>query len=280
MAVTDKLLMVPTGSRDLMDIRMDPKGRGTLLGIISDALRECRPLSLVRLGDGEAYAFPAPRVGDAYDEDNRLRELVWWGRRPPGDEQREAIRARVRQAVRHADIIGLPSIYRVIRDLPLQGDLDSGSTNRGLLTVLAAMGNDIRLADTIFTEERCHHVLFDLPTLEHLTRLAQRTVVVGCWTREQLAGDFLATADIVLISPEEKVRDPADLRPLLFENYEAIDAEVTRLSAPGTLVLVAGGIIGKMFLHSARSRGAVALDIGSMIDYMAGRKTRSIVDLV
>ena len=281
--VADKLMLVPPGSRDLMNIRVDAGERAALLGIVSDALQERRPLSLLRLGDGEAYAFPTPRIDDAFDEavaeDNRVREIHWWGQHP-SEERRLAICESVREAVRNADIVGLPAIYRVIRDLPRKLDLNSGRTNRGLMTVFAMMGVDIRLDGTIFTEERCHQVLFDLPTLQRLVELAERTVVVGCWTKEQLAGDFLDGAELVLIPPQTKVRDAADTSPPLFDVYETIDAEVARLSAPGTLVLVAGGIIGKMFLHTARSRGAVALDIGSVIDYMAGRKTRSIVDLV
>src|SRR5690606_30396618 len=35
---------------------------------------------------------------------------------------------------------------------------------------------------------------------------------------------------------------------------------------PGTLVLVAAGVIGKIFIGQARERGAVALDIGGVVD--------------
>jgi len=35
---------------------------------------------------------------------------------------------------------------------------------------------------------------------------------------------------------------------------------------PGVLVLVAGGVVGKIFIGAAKSAGAVALDIGGAID--------------
>lgn len=35
---------------------------------------------------------------------------------------------------------------------------------------------------------------------------------------------------------------------------------------PGDLVLIAGGIVGKILLGHAKEHGAVALDIGSVID--------------
>ena len=282
-AIADKLLMVPRGERDLMNIRLDAGERALLLGVINDALRARRPMSLLRLGDGEAYAFPVPSLNgisiEQAAQDNSAREMVWWGQHPSHD-RRAAICSSVREAVQHADIVGLPSIYRIISDLPQRLDFNSRRTNRGLMTIFSVMDVDIDLDRTIFTEERCHQVLFDLPTLQRLTASAERVVVVGCWTKEQLAHDFLDDADFVLIPPQEKVRDASDTSPPLFEVYETINAEIARLSAPGALVLVAAGIIGKMFLQTARSQGAVALDIGSVIDYLAGRKTRRIVDLV
>lgn len=281
--IADKLLMVPRSDRDLMNIRLDANERAVLLDVISNALRARRPLSLLRLGDGEAYAFPASPVEGVSPEqtarDNLAREMVWWGQHP-SEDRRAAIQSSVREAVRHADIIGLPSIHRVVCDLPKSLDLTSRRTTRGIMTILSRVGIDIDLNRTIFTEERCHQVLFSLSTLQRLTLSAERTIVVGCWSREHLPDNFLGNAELVLIPPQEKVRDPSETSSPLFAVYESINAEVARRSAPGALVLVAGGIVGKIFLQTARSRGAVALDIGSMLDYLAGRKTRRIADLV
>lgn len=48
--------------------------------------------------------------------------------------------------------------------------------------------------------------------------------------------------------------------------YEAIDEEIRRKTSPGTLVLVAGGIVGKIFIGTAKEAGGVALDLGSVMD--------------
>ena len=48
--------------------------------------------------------------------------------------------------------------------------------------------------------------------------------------------------------------------------YKEIDEEVRKATTAGTLVLVAGGIIGKIFIESARDAGGVALDVGSILD--------------
>jgi hypothetical protein len=54
-------------------------------------------------------------------------------------------------------------------------------------------------------------------------------------------------------------------QPLPFV-YEGINEEIRKLTAPGTLVLVAGGILGKIFIGTAKDAGGVALDLGSAID--------------
>ncbi|MCY1230409.1 hypothetical protein D9M72_428200 [compost metagenome] len=48
--------------------------------------------------------------------------------------------------------------------------------------------------------------------------------------------------------------------------YEAINEEVRRKTSPGTLVLVAAGLAGKVFIGTAKEAGGVALDLGSVMD--------------
>jgi hypothetical protein len=48
--------------------------------------------------------------------------------------------------------------------------------------------------------------------------------------------------------------------------YEAIDNEVRQMTSPGTLVLVAGGVVGKIFIGTAKEAGGVGLDLGSIMD--------------
>jgi hypothetical protein len=74
------------------------------------------------------------------------------------------------------------------------------------------------------------------------------------------------------------VRD-AGVRPL-FETYTETIENIRALSAPGVLCLVGGGLIGKIFIDAAKQEGAVALDVGSVMDYFAGRATRNIADMM
>jgi hypothetical protein len=62
--------------------------------------------------------------------------------------------------------------------------------------------------------------------------------------------------------------------------YEKINSEIAQMVVPGALVIVASGIIGKIFCQTVRDKGGVALDVGVMVDYWVGAKTRSVADLV
>ena len=43
----------------------------------------------------------------------------------------------------------------------------------------------------------------------------------------------------------------------------------------GRMVIVGAGYAGKVVIHEAKKRGAMALDLGSALDYWMGAATRS-----
>lgn len=275
---------LPSGSRNLMDVRFSSHQRETLIETIQSHLVEQRPLSLLRLNDGEAYVYDAPKVegidSDLFIRDNEIRERHWWGSSPSASV-RDDIVMRVRSAVERSDILGLPSIYRVVRDLPRPKQrYGEGRSQRGLIVVLGACGRAIPLDDKIVTEERCQQVVIDEAVLARLASMARSVVVVSCWPPDQLRLP-LASTEHITVPPAQKLKrlDKADAPPLP-QVYPRILAQIRAVSAPGTLVLVGAGIIGKFLAGEARESGAVAIDVGSNLDYMAGHKTRSVADLI
>ncbi len=277
------LRSLPNGALDFMNIRFDDAHRQELFNRIEGALKEQRPMSLVRLGDGEGYGYAVPDITgigrEQFVDDNAIRERMWWGATiSPAD--RERVTDQFRAAVAGADIIGIPSIYRLIRDrsTPFSRYGETGG-QRGLAVVLGELGRAIP-TDRLLTEERCHQLLFQRQSLELLARLAERVVLVSCWRKDQVA---LSARDLreVVIPPHTKVASLTGHASgaSLATTFEAQVAEMADHCAPGTLVLVGAGFIGKIFIGEARKRGAVALDVGAVLDYLAGYKTRSLADL-
>jgi hypothetical protein len=48
--------------------------------------------------------------------------------------------------------------------------------------------------------------------------------------------------------------------------YPRIALELEEAVTPGTLVLMAGGLVGKILAGKARAKGGVVLDIGHVVD--------------
>ena len=109
--IIEPLSALPRDKRNLMDIRFSPEQRQRLVERIKESMAEAKPLSLLRLGDGEAYAYPpVPMEGfplSIFEEDDISFELNWWNARPKA-QVRDDLVARMRQAVARCDILGFP----------------------------------------------------------------------------------------------------------------------------------------------------------------------------
>ena len=277
--IIEPLSALTRDERNLMDIRFSPEQRQRLVACIKESMAEAKPLSLLRLGDGEAYAFPPVLMEgfppSIFEEDDISFELNWWSASPTA-QVRDDLVARVRQAVARCDILGFPSVYRIIRDLPPPHRRFGALRNqRAFARLLGALGATIPLDGRLITEERCHRIngAIDPPLLLELARTAKSVVLVSSWS--QLSLKFPSSVTV------ETIPVPAEDAPIkVFDTYPEIVGRVRAASKPGTLVLVGAGIVGKIFVDEARLCGAVALDVGSLLDYMNDRKTRTIADVI
>lgn len=277
------LKRIPSGDQDLMDVRIDAMSAKKLFCHLLAHVEQQRPCSFIRLGDGESYAYPqlGASLGgnEAFILDCEKRERTWW-RCNLDEVRREEIQSAVRGAVMGADILGVPSIYRLIRDFAAEGILVESAAQRGLAIILSAIGGEIPIGQRIFTEERAHQVVLTSDNIRALIAHAKRTVIVSCWSADQLA-DLGNNFSVVQIAPHSKVAhaSSANLESLPF-NYNSVLREIDETVRLGDLVLVGAGVIGKIFISAARAKGAIALDVGAMLDYVAGYKTRSIADII
>ncbi|MGH1419668.1 MAG: hypothetical protein ACRBCJ_12485 [Hyphomicrobiaceae bacterium] len=270
---------------EFIDVRVNLQQRHRLLDTIFQHIEQQKGFSLIRLGDGESYAWQQNYNGDS-SSDIKLRERHWWGVELPQD-LRQKISERLLTAISHADVIGIPSIYRLIRDTTSQTpNMQSNAQARGVLCVLENIGSNIK-HNTTFTEDRVHQVVFDVKAIHKLSRVANRIIFVSSVQPETIANIMCDISDgtpIEIIEvPTHKKTTANDLfvegaKPLPYV-YESIIDRIDKASQPGDLVLVAAGVIGKIFIDTARRNNAVALDLGSVVDYWAGARTRSVADV-
>jgi uncharacterized CHY-type Zn-finger protein len=56
--------------------------------------------------------------------------------------------------------------------------------------------------------------------------------------------------------------------------YERICKILSEQSLKGKLFLIGAGVLGKYYCHLVKQQGGIALDVGSIFDYMLGHNTR------
>lgn len=254
----------------LMDVRTNAQQGATFLARVRDALVDHKGFSCIRLSDGEGYLFPDAGYFDY--EDSLNRERHWWGVEL-SENERSAIQLHARQSLRDADIVGIPSIYRFIRDSSSKSQsLTSSVQGRGLLSCLHSVGNLDHFDVSVFSEDKFNVGLFSsIDVVLDLAAFALKLVIVSSIRPESWPHLLreLRHVDYVLLPTHNNTKSndayvQGDL-PLPIV-YPDLLEEFERKIGPGTLVLVAGGVIGKIFIGRSKELGAVALDIGHVSD--------------
>lgn len=268
----------------LMDIRTSANEQKCLLDLIQHHLIEKKPFSLIRLGDGESYGLNSTNQDTTMQKDRATRERKWWGINL-SSELRKKMSESFQQAVAETDVVGIPSVFRFIRDA---FDAPNGlsihsikpkTTYRGIQMIIDDI--DIKIQDqtfdssVVFTENRCHQVVFTFEQIKQLGKHASKVLIVSHYDPAALKRSFTGLSVEAVQIPKERLGEQS--LPFKIDEFDRV---VSSFSHPGTLVLIAAGFAGKHFLQIAKNRGAVAVDVGAMADYWLGFHTRQVVDLV
>lgn len=264
-----------------MDVFVDARQRNEIYSRIIQCLRDGEAFSLLRLSDGEGYIFKEGKDDIFTDYDARNRELHWWGEHIDVDAA-EKLRFKLREAVRTADVIGIPGLRRFIRDNQSNStSLMKSLTGRGLLQVLNGV-NRIASKDSVFTDDKVNNALFSRSTdLEELMAHSKSVVLIGGANETEVRKciSFKGQLAYLKVPTHFKFKNNSkfsvDSRPLPYV-IDDIANKLQALADPGVLVLVAAGVAGKYFNSVAKENGAVAVDIGSSFDLVLNAGVHSL----
>lgn len=79
------------------------------------------------------------------------------------------------------------------------------------------------------------------------------------------------------IPGEHKFEKPnREYKPLVWQRFNEVTEELDNEAGPVELLLYGSGVAGKVFGAFFKAKGGVALDIGSLCDFWAGRITRGL----
>ena len=264
-------------SPQYLDIKWNKNQKEDLLIQIINKIKNKVPFSFIRLSDGEGYNFNNKNIFSKNDRSNRERH--WWGIEIE-DEVANSIKEKNLIAIKNADLIGVPTVYRFIRDhTDKSTSLSQSLTGRGLLEVIwGLIDSDM---NHMYTDDKANLALFtNKKDLLNLASFADKVIFIGS-ASPKIIKNIFKDIKIHIISTKthykttNNVKYVDNKKPLPYE-FDNILNEIDYCVNKGDLVIVAAGVVGKMFIGKAKLKGAVALDIGSALDQLVGAGIHSL----
>jgi hypothetical protein len=248
------------------------------------ALANRRPLSMVRIGDGEGNLL---RFGEHQDN----FELKWANaifaihdHQSLSAEQAAIFASEMTEAIAVADIVGLrafgansPQIQITkIREVLERGDFRGALGMIGALVYAATAVKKGAFENTVLTSAWVHLGL--LEQLDDLLQEAQQVVVIT--GRHELQNIFISQLKerLAAFLPIPIQASDGLLTGRQFHypiRYHQIIKSL-QMDLRGVLVLIGAGLFGKRYCAIAKKHGGVALDLGSAFDILAGKRTRPV----
>ncbi len=252
--------------------------------LIATAIDSGRPLSLVRMGDGEGNLLPYRQESHGFQQTDRLAtQRSWWADDVTDDVMTAAkFRNTLVEALTAADVLGIPDLHRacrVIRTNRTREPTLHGKNARGLLAALDFSG---RLdTNRMITSCHIHEALAYWGLWDLLLPRAGRISLITC--HPTLAGKLaerhgVTIGDVHLIPPERKTsaRFVSSKGARHFPDTFLVLREKLATVRPGEVVLVAAGVLGKIYCQWIKQAGGIGLDIGSAADFWCGFGTRGL----
>ena len=255
-------------------------GPEALLDRLERAVRERRPFSLVRVGDGEArFAIGVTRgarLPVAPKEADAMAALTlrnWFGPAvEAGDPNWGAVYRRYRLAVADADVIGACGPERMRGDPAHFGYL--AWKERWLMDLFAGRRplwtDALGMRDVDRASPFLGRLLANQDVVGFVSPHAGLAHAARQWLHINRVVEHVVPGEMRLNLSDGLQADTSHF-PAVYEQVLA-SLEVPR---PGCVFLVAAGLLGKIYCARIKALGGVALDIGALADAWMGRDTRN-----
>ena len=280
-ALFDTTAMISAYRSCGLEVKPDPLGTG-ITDLVAAAVREHRPLSVIRLGDAElallSYRiFPGTPVLDrAVAETTVLRQADSFR---VDDATLLMVRDMLHGALAFADVIGVLGLWwigELTEEALVRQFLESHKGVCGQLRARVYLPMLARRGMMYGRTIASAHLY--LGVVRHLSRLvdaAERIILISSYDliRPKLEAKYPGKP-IQWIGVGHNRKDPRRRTQTPYFLAELFDALPQALG--GTLCLIGAGPWAKIYCGWVKQRGGVAVDIGSGFDLMEGKITRPI----
>ena len=223
-----------------------------------------RPFSLIRLGDGEGLFLCGERhdLGGAIANGTRIDSTFQAHGNRLDEATYKALLERFCQAIAGSDLVGIPDLEQC-----RHGPEFMSTVADGLLRHFpAAALNNVR-PRLLNGGWHLHNFL-----LQHDAYRREPFLTVAAVIAPSLppALQHLATSSFLIPGELNRREDAFGSEAHYPVIYLRVLAWIEQTIRPGMLVLVAAGILGKIYCHAICEQGGIAIDVGSVLDLCAG----------
>jgi hypothetical protein len=230
--------------------------------LIQQKIYDNEPFSMVRIGDGEGMVISQNKEYSDYVFKRQLDYI-------PNDKY--IIRDNLIQTYSQADLIGIATRKRV-----LEGEFWSFAKDSALEFSKNNQFCSIDIHFDFLNEGYYDELFKSVTKLFYISGRNITNVLRKKYPNLDKIEGFIITPELKFESNKEREKHYPD-------QYLEIKHWISELDCSNSLCLVGAGVIGKIYNIWFKKRGGVSLDIGSIFDLWAGRKTRGIgrgVDII
>ena len=264
--------------------------------ILTQAIEAKTPFSFIRLGDGEGVLLSLSAFSQTIDFDYMAKHF---GTLSNTLSTLGPLREQMKDSMHSADIIGMRSdivdvsfnfsekefnsplfqnrFRKAFRLRPAEHMLPKESIRR-IALLHDALKKFYYSKSTQFTSAWLHFDLILSGVLYRLLASQKKIGIITCYPQlsSRLQELFGLRVDCYTVPPEFSAFSCPKLELHYPDRFFKIKSEL-RVVSPGMLFIVGAGICGKIYCNWIKSRGGIALDLGSVFDSWMGRCTRQTV---
>ncbi len=253
--------------------------RNYIESIIINSLEKKTPFSMIRLGDGEG-AFLPYKDNSFQEEDQNFASNIWFNRNLTNQESKK-LTELLKLSIDKSDILGIPDIKRIVDDFKPQ------ETSYRKRTMQSIYSLEQLITIKNLTSAFIHIDMLHSNMLGRIIKKSNKNEIsIISGHEEHLIRDKMEILYNTIIARYYKIPTEAK-RINQFNNTNEFDElnhypdvfnntmqRIEQECEIGDLYLIGAGLLGKIYCSKVKEKGGIALDIGSVFDYLLSYQTR------
>lgn len=266
--------------KTLLNTHLNPNELDSIYWVISSNIQNRTPFSLIRLGDGEGHFLPYhSNLSHFQQSDRQASQKIWWNNGFISEEVWDKdIKNNYYEAITEADILGIPCPWRISKTVLDKTELNLNSAARGVMAIF----NFLKIHTPQHYLISCHiHTHFEeFGYWEKILEPLDSCSLISCHPKlkEILDEKFGLKVRSQFVLPAEykynRLFNYEESSENHFPNIYNHIQKTLNVAYQGEVFLVGAGFLGKIYCHTIKKRGGIAIDIGSAADYWMGHQTR------